>query len=92
MHYWRPLLVSIGLLLLEPAFADVLKTPERGIVVVTNASTPTRGMSKTQVESRFGRPVNKRGPVGQPPISRWDYNGYSVFFEHHLVLHSVVRN
>ena len=87
------LLVSISLLLLAlPAGAEVLKTPERGVVVVTSPNAPTRGMSKIQVESRFGQPLDKRGAVGQPPISRWEYSGYSVFFEHHLVLHSVVRN
>jgi len=29
------------------------------------------------------------GPL-HPPITRWDYDGYSVFFENSTVLHSVV--
>ena len=54
--------------------------------------SPSRGMSMAQVESRFGAPLEKHGAIGQPPISRWDYPGYSVFFEHSTVLHSVVHH
>jgi hypothetical protein len=28
--------------------------------------------------------------VGEPPISRWDYPAYSVFFEGPFVIHTVV--
>lgn len=73
------------------AHAEILKVPGGVATVVTNADTPTRGMSKSQVQRRYGAPVNKQGAVGRPPISRWDYSDYSVYFEHHLVLHSVVR-
>ncbi len=51
----------------------------------------TRGMSMSQVERSFGAPGNKLAPVGEPPISRWIYPGYTVYFEHHLVLTSVVN-
>jgi hypothetical protein len=30
--------------------------------------------------------------VGEPPISRWEYTGYTVYFEHDLVLHSVIQH
>jgi hypothetical protein len=42
------------------------------------------------VEARFGAPATKHAAVGDPPITRWDYSGFSVFFEHNLVLHSVI--
>jgi hypothetical protein len=29
--------------------------------------------------------------VGHPPITRWDYPAYSVFFEHDHVLHTVAH-
>jgi hypothetical protein len=29
--------------------------------------------------------------VGAPPITRWDYADFSVFFEHNLVIHAVAR-
>jgi len=30
--------------------------------------------------------------VGKPPISRWEYPGFVVYFEHEHVIHSVVAN
>lgn len=52
---------------------------------------PTRGMSKAAVASQFGEPKDKVAAVGKPPISRWVYDNYIVFFEKDRVLHSVVR-
>jgi len=51
---------------------------------------PGRGATMAQVEARFGTPVRKHAAVGDPPITRWDYPGFSVFFEHNLALHSVI--
>ena len=51
---------------------------------------PTRGASMAQVEARFGAPMRKYAAVGDPPITRWDYPGFSVFFEYNLALHSVI--
>ena len=52
---------------------------------------PGRGMSMQAVEARFGAPSGRNGPVGQPPITRWDYPAFSVYFEFDKVLHAVVR-
>lgn len=52
--------------------------------------TPTRGMSKAGVRDAFGDPSAEHPPVGDPPITRWDYDRFSVFFEYDKVLHSVV--
>lgn len=54
------------------------------------ARLPTKGMSMTQVTRDWGPPVTQHQAVGKPPITRWDYDGFHVFFEHNLVLHSVV--
>lgn len=51
---------------------------------------PTRGMDMANVRNVFGEPEREHPAVGDPPITRWDYDGYSVFFEHDKVLHSVV--
>ena len=51
---------------------------------------PVRGMSMANVRNVFGAPREEHAPVGEPPITRWDYDGYSVFFEFDKVLHSVV--
>ena len=71
--------------------AQVVKTPGSSAQVVTNSSMPHRGLSKSDVETRFGQPGSKQGPVGSPAIYRWDYNNYSVFFENNIVIHSVVH-
>ena len=57
--------------------------------MVHEGERPTRGMSQSQVEAQFGTPAAKHGAVGDPPIIRWDYQGYSVYFEGNFVLHSV---
>ncbi|TVS10636.1 MAG: hypothetical protein EA419_10285 [Wenzhouxiangella sp.] len=52
---------------------------------------PGNGLSMTEVERRFGSPAERRGPVGEPPITRWSYDDYSVYFEHELVIESVLH-
>ena len=46
------------------------------------------------VEQKFGQPSQRHNAVGgggvkHPPITRWDYPGFSVFFENDRVIHSV---
>jgi hypothetical protein len=43
------------------------------------------------VEASFGEPRERHAAVGQPPITRWDYPAFSVYFEFDKVLHAVVR-
>ncbi len=52
---------------------------------------PTQGMNMTQVEQTFGTPDTKTPAVGEPPISRWIYSEFEVFFEYDKVIHSVVK-
>jgi hypothetical protein len=47
-------------------------------------------MSMATVEQKFGQPEQKMSAVGQPPIARWIYTDFVVFFENNLVIHSVV--
>ena len=64
---------------------------DNGIAVrQSDVATPTRGMTMDQVAGKFGAPANKVPAVGQPPISRWEYPGFVVFFEHEHVIHSVI--
>lgn len=56
----------------------------------TASDHPTRGMSMSQVESRFGVPAERHAAVGAPPITRWDYPAFVVFFEYQHVVHAVV--
>lgn len=51
---------------------------------------PARGMTKAQVEARYGAPSARQDAVGNPPISRWDYPGMRVYFENDHVVHAVL--
>lgn len=78
--------------------------PPTDVVIVTASSAPasssvlpTRGMNKSRVTREFGSPSTKRPTVGggsprQPPISRWDYDGFSVIFENDHVVDTVQRD
>jgi len=52
--------------------------------------TPAPGSTMDTVRAKFGAPSSEEAPVGQPPISRWEYPGYIVYFEYDKVLHTVV--
>jgi hypothetical protein len=54
-------------------------------------AVPANGLSMEQVIARFGEPRQRVPAVGDPPIARWAYEGYTVYFEHQTVLHSVVH-
>jgi hypothetical protein len=56
---------------------------------------PRKGQDMNQVSKQFGEPKVKHPAVGggqprQPPITRWDYEGFSVFFEHSHVVDAVI--
>ena len=55
---------------------------------------PAKGMSMGEVQRQFGAPKLKHAAAGggsaqQPPITRWDYDGFSVFFERSTVIDTV---
>jgi len=64
------------------ASPDVIDQP-------VSITLPGRGMLKDQVEERFGTPTDKAPEVGEPPISSWIYNGFTVYFEYDHVIHAV---
>ncbi len=76
--------------LMSVASADILlieKVRERMLL-----DLPVNGLTMDQVESRYGAPQSRSGPVGDPPITRWTYSDYSVYFEHRLVIESVLNH
>ncbi len=56
---------------------------------VSIGAMPSRGMTMDQVKQKFGQPPKRYDAVGQPPISRWQYDGMMVYFEDQYVVHSV---
>ncbi len=52
---------------------------------------PQNGMTQERVRLQHGEPILEHGAVGEPPITRWDYENYSVFFEYNLVITAVLK-
>ncbi len=68
--------------------AQTLQVPETASAPVA-MSTPARGMSMADVEARYGAPTQRYDAVGQPPITRWVYPSFVVYFEYSHVVHAV---
>ncbi|MDP9141117.1 MAG: hypothetical protein M3O62_10035 [Pseudomonadota bacterium] len=63
----------------------------------SSAGLPVRGSGQGDVLKAFGEPQTRHPAVGggsaqQPPITRWDYSGFSVFFENNHVVDVVVQD
>jgi len=97
--HWTILLAALPL----AAVAADSEQRERGDVVViaevpgdpaplpaADIDVPVRGMDMDRVRRAYGDPLDIQPAVGDPPITRWDYANYSVFFEYDKVIHSVV--
>jgi hypothetical protein len=52
---------------------------------------PNSGASMAQVTAQFGEPAERRDAIGEPPITRWVYPTYTVYFEHDRVIEVVVH-
>ena len=57
---------------------------------------PRPGISMKQVRKRYGEPKSVRKSKGKvkklwPRITVWNYGTHSVYFERHLVLHTVIH-
>ena len=74
------------------AMAETLVVDDQLTLRDSTVERPKRGSTMTEVEQHFGAPVEKHATVGQPPITRWDYAGFAVFFEHDRVIHAVATS
>lgn len=72
--------------------ADVLQIPIGQQSSIDESSLPSRGQRQGAVLERFGLPDQEHPAVGQPPITRWDYRDFSVYFESGVVINSVVHH
>ncbi len=93
-HFW--ILLISALALSFAAQAETLSV-HKSKARLQETSYPTRGQAAKQVIQRFGEPKLRHAPVGggspkQPPITRWDYEGFSVFFEAGHVIDAVVKD
>ncbi len=72
-----------------PTFAETVRVP---IGQQADISKPRTGVTKANVAAQFGEPISKQGPVGEPPISSWEYSDFVVYFEYDHVIHSVAKH
>jgi hypothetical protein len=88
----RVMLLISGLAISTPGMTENLNLTdgEMAVSAAPSIDLPVRGSSMSAVRSKFGEPVSQTGPVGTPPISRWDYTDFVVVFEGEAVLHSLV--
>ena len=73
------------------ARADTLIVEGLDQAQATAGERPARGMTMDKVAAKWGAPAAKDAAVGQPPITRWEYPGFVVFFEYDHVIHAVTR-
>jgi hypothetical protein len=83
--------LAFALLATGPA-ADELRIPVGSQPNPEGKALPPKGMPMQGVRAGWGEPELARDPVGQPPITRWDYAGFSVYFEYEHVVHAVLRH
>ncbi len=95
MKLFVKLVLAASILLpVSGVFADVLlmdKIAQEPGNSSAGVLRPHRYMSMNQVRGKFGEPVTVLPWVGEPPITRWVYDDYTVYFEHDRVIHSVVN-
>lgn len=91
MRLFTTTLAALCLAVITAGHADTLLLDDLDAHRDTAATRPTRGMSMDRVEARFGAPLTRVNAVGEPPITRWEYADFTVYFEYRLVIHAVQK-
>lgn len=74
-----------------PLSAETVRIPVGQQQAREQQPLPATGASKQSVRATYGEPHKQTGPVGEPAIYTWQYQGFSVYFENDRVIHSVVK-
>jgi hypothetical protein len=91
MRSAKILALLIGCALAGGAAAETVVIDGHVQVAPSSVATPVRGTTMHAVQAKFGAPSKRYPTVGKPPITRWDYPAFSVFFEYNRVVDSVVH-
>jgi len=94
-----PLCANAGSKSVDSDMASATKVQTVKQTKTTRANTagyPKRGMTMKQVRKQYGKPHSTRKSTGRvkkkwPRITVWNYGKYSVYFERHITLHTVVH-
>ena len=95
MKMFKPLLLT-AVLFAAPSlpFADTLlldaigEAPENSQMGVPR---PITGQTMDDVRNNFGQAQKEFFEVGDPPITRWVYESFTVYFEYKRVINTVVH-
>jgi hypothetical protein len=85
----KTLILCSALALTASVRAEVLLLDGIDQEAATASQRPARGLSMARVESQFGAPSQRLPAVGEPPITRWEYPNFTVYFEGQYVIHAV---
>ncbi len=86
----KTLILAATLLMLSISIhADVLLIDR--VEAKQNMTVPQKSLTMNQVRSQFGEPISEFPAVGDPPITRWEYATFWVFFEYQHVITSVLK-
>lgn len=58
----------------------------------SNIARPNKGETMAHVETEYGKPEAIVAAVGQPPITRWGYADFTVYFEGESVIRAVANH
>ena len=83
------LLLAATLFATTSVTAEVIQLPNNTTESENVIAMPQRGMTMQEVTARFGEPLSREETVGKPPITRWKYEKFTVYFESEYVIHSV---
>lgn len=86
---WILAAAAVALFSMTTANADELLI--EAIQKEARMQRPERGMTMDRVRDAFGAPQSREPAVGDPPITRWQYDTFTVYFEHKRVIHAVAR-
>jgi hypothetical protein len=84
-------LSAIALLVAFGSMANAETVNMDGASAGSSDGRPSRGMTQASVQSKYGSPVVTKAAVGEPPITRWEYADFVVFFEYDKVIHAVLK-
>ena len=87
--YTLRIALALTILWGSAAAAEIMVVDDQVVVRPSTVERPARGATMAAVEAKFGAPQTRHDAVGTPPITRWDYAGFSVFFEHQRVIDAV---
>ena len=71
---------------------QVKPTEENQAQLQAILNLPDKGVTKDSVDKTYGHPKQTIPPVGHPPIERWIYDEFTVYFENQTEIHSVAHN